>query len=422
MNVHAFSVKKHRKEIDMRGIVFEGLEQYLLGANLFHFMFCIFLILFMRVALENQNNSHMRIWFKRFVVVAFASVFFDMLTYVFDRQTFPGARIGHQISMFLTIFLTAFVGTLWNRFFDIIFRIDNLKIRRWVVYLTPTLIALVLLIINCFNGMMYTISPNNVYTRGDHYWISFTVQYVSFALVIIRALVYDLGVKTLRRRRMRNGILWLGVLTLVFGVFQAISDGKLAVNCLGITTGIFIMFVRFQDEQITNDILTTLHNRYALDTHINDKMKEYASGNRKGSALYFIMMDVDNFKSINDVYGHNEGDEVLRSIAFQLKKVGMKYKAELFLARYAGDEFCAVFESPSRERVDELVSDIKNEVSLLSEERGHHMSISVGYAAYAGKNMDIETLFELADKALYIDKFGAKPENIPQEIETDVEI
>jgi diguanylate cyclase (GGDEF)-like protein len=205
-------------------------------------------------------------------------------------------------------------------------------------------------------------------------------------------------------------------------VFQAISDGKLAVNCLGITTGIFIMFVRFQDEQITNDILTTLHNRYALDTHINDKMKEYSSGNRKGSALYFIMMDVDNFKSINDVYGHNEGDEVLRSIAFQLKKVGMKYKAELFLARYAGDEFCAVFESPSRERVDELVSDIKNEVSLLSEERGHHMSISVGYAAYAGKNMDIETLFELADKALYIDKFGAKPENIPQEIETDVEI
>ena len=410
------------KEIGMRGVVFEGLEQYLLGANLFHFMFCIFLIMFMRVALENQNNSHMRIWFKRFVIIALASVFFDMLTYVFDRQMFPGARLGNQVSMFLTIFLTAFVGTLWNRFFDIIFRLDDHRVRRWLIYLVPTFIALILLIVNCFNGMMYRISDDNIYIRGEHYWISFTVQYISFVFVIIRSLIFDLGVKTLRRRRMRNGILWLGFLTLVFGVFQAISDGKLAVNCLGITTGIFIMFVRFQDEQITNDILTTLHNRYALDTHINDKIKEYSAGHRRGNTLYFIMMDVDNFKSINDIYGHNEGDEVLRAIAFQLKNVGLKYKTDLFLARYAGDEFCAVFESPSRERVDELVSDIKNEVSLLSEERGHHMSISVGYAAYAGKNMDIETLFELADKALYIDKFGAKIENIPQSPECDVQI
>lgn len=392
----------------MRGLAFQTMEQYLLGANLFHFGFCIFLIVFMRIALENQNNSHMRIWFKRFVVIALTCVSFDMLSYVFDMQTFPGARLGNHISMFMSVQLTALVGSLWMRFFDIIFRIENLRIRRWVVYMIPTNLATIMLIYNLFTGRVYTIGEDNIYTRGDLYWLSFTIQYIPYLLVIIRALVYDLGVKTLRRKRMRNGILWLGFLTLIFGTLQALSDGKLALHCLGMTTGIFIMFVRFQDEQITNDTLTTLHNRYALDNHVIDKMKEYATGMKRNNRLYYLMMDVDDFKSINDHFGHNEGDDVLRSIAFRLKKVGLKYKADLFLARYAGDEFCAIFESPSKERVDELVRDIKTEVSSLSEEMNHSISISVGYTVYAGKEMNMEMLYDLADKALYIDKYGVK--------------
>ena len=392
----------------MRGLAFQTMEQYLLGANLFHFGFCIFLIVFMRVALENQNNSHMRIWFKRFVVIALTCVSFDMLSYVFDMQTFPGARLGNHISMFMSVQLTALVGSLWMRFFDIIFRIENLRIRRWVVYMIPTNLATIMLIYNLFTGKVYTIGEDNIYTRGELYWLSFTIQYIPYLLVIIRALVYDLGVKTLRRKRMRNGILWLGFLTLIFGTLQALSDGKLALHCLGMTTGIFIMFVRFQDEQITNDTLTTLHNRYALDNHVIDKMKEYATGMKRNNRLYYLMMDVDDFKSINDRFGHNEGDDVLRSIAFRLKKVGLKYKADLFLARYAGDEFCAIFESPSKERVDELVRDIKTEVSSLSEEMNHSISISVGYTVYAGKGMSMEMLYDLADKALYIDKYGVK--------------
>ena len=384
--------------------VFHSCEQYLLGANLFHFLFCIFLIVFMRVALENQNNSSMRIWFKRFVVVALVCVIFDGLSYVFDMQSFPGARLGNHIAMFGAVLTTALVGSLWNRFFDVIFRIENLKLRRWIVYMIPTVAALILLLINIPTGILYYITEDNYYVRGEYYWISAALQYISFILVIIRAVVYDLGVKTLRRRRMRNGILWLGILTLVFGSLQILSDGKLALHCLGMTTGVFIMFVRFQDEQITNDTLTTLHNRYALDGYLTDKIKGYATGSRRNHKLYFIMMDVDKLKMINDRFGHNEGDEVLRAIAFQLKKVGIKYNTDLFLSRYAGDEFAAVFETTEPEKVEELKKDIKEYVSELSRGREHPISISVGYAEYAGKAMSLETLFELADKWCYIDK------------------
>ena len=387
-------------------------EDYLLGANLFHFGFCIFLIGFMRIALSNQNNSFMRIWFKRFVIVALFSVFFDMLSYVFDMQSYPGARVGNQVAMFLAVLSTALVGSLWNRFFDIIFRIENYKVRRWIVYLIPSVLTLIMLINNIFTGHVYTIGEDNFYTRGHLYWLSFSLQYISFVLVIIRALVFNLEVKTLRRRRMRNGILWLGLLTLAFGILQALTNGKLALHCLGMTTGIFIMFVRLQDEQITQDTLTTLHNRYSLDSYLTEKLKDYPSGKRRNYSLYYVMMDVDDFKQVNDMYGHNEGDELLRAIAFQLKKVGVKYKTDLFIARYAGDEFSAIFETDRPDKVEQLKNDIKVAVSELSRGRDHEVTISVGYAAYAGKKMSMETLFELADKALYIDKYGAKLEKI----------
>lgn len=380
---------------------------FLLASNLFHFVFCIILVSYMIHAVRIQSNSSFKLKFIGFMALALACLITDMLSYVFDMQSFPGARLGNHISMFLSVFLTALLGTKWLCFFDTIFRIEKNKVSRRIICYMPTFLTLVMLVVNLFTGYIYTIGPDNVYTRGEGYWISFVLQYISFVLMILKALIYDLEVKTIRRKRMRNGILWLSGLTVVFGVMQALLGGVIALHCLGITTGIFIMFVRFQDDQITIDTLTALNNRYALDTYLSGRMKDYVSENKKNQTLYFIMMDIDKFKLVNDLYGHQEGDEVLRSVALKLKKVGLIYKSGLFLARYAGDEFAAVYETADPKAVRRLIKDIKAAVSEIVLD-DMTLTISVGTAAYAGKDMPMEQLFELADKALYIDKFGAK--------------
>ena len=386
---------------------FNSLSEALLASNIFHFAFCIALVSYMIHALRSQNNSHMRSRFVMYMCLVLVYLFADMFSYIFDMQTYPGARIGNHISMFLSVLLTAYIGTTWLSFFDTIFRIDNFKIRRRLVYMIPTFLIFVMLIVNLFTGYVYEIGPDNVYRRGEGYWISFVLQYIGFFLIIIRALVHDLGVKTMRRRRMRNGMLLLSSLTIIFGVWQALMGGVIAVHCLGITVGLFIMFVRFQDDQITIDSLTLLNNRYALDSYIAGRMKDYAAGNMKTQNLYFLMMDVDKFKLVNDIYGHKEGDNVLRSVAEQLKKVGIVYKSKLFLSRYAGDEFAAVFETDNPKLVRQLVSDIKASVSeIMIEDRP--LTISVGVSKYSGREMPLEQLFELADKALYIDKYSEK--------------
>ena len=195
---------------------------------------------------------------------------------------------------------------------------------------------------------------------------------------------------------------------LVFGVLQYIGGGKVALQCCGICAGMFIMFARFQDDQITNDILTGLNNRYALDTYIEDKFKVYHDGLHSGNQLYLVLMDINYFKKINDEYGHVEGDKALKTVATTLKAVGSRYRSSLFLARYGGDEFAAVMESNSMRKVEKLCNDIKEMLAVETESFEYNLTLGAGFALYTGSSMSLDTLYTIADKALYEDKDRVK--------------
>lgn len=383
------------------------MADYLLASNLFSFIFCIVMVAYMIFSLGSQEGSHTRHEFLKFMFFVVFCLAADMMTYVFDMQAFPGARILNHVFMFLSILLTAVVGTKWLFFFDVIFHINSCRKRRFIVYIIPTVLTIIMLVANLFTNFIYVIGEDNIYHRGDGYWLSFILQYIAYPIIILRAAVPTLDVRTMRRRRMRNAVLWLSLLTLVFGTLQAIMGGVVATHCFGITIGAFIMFIKFQDDQISIDSLTALNNRYALDTYLADKLKDYSAGSKKNQTLYFLMMDLNNFKYVNDTYGHMEGDRMLREVANKLKGLGAGYKSRLFLARYAGDEYAAVFEATDISAVRALVKNIKACVADVSID-DFRLGIGVGVATYAGDSMSQEMLIELADKALYIDKFGAK--------------
>ena len=120
--------------------------------------------------------------------------------------------------------------------------------------------------------------------------------------------------------------------------------------------------------------------------------------------LYLVMMDVNYFKRINDIYGHVEGDKALKTVAATLKKIGAEYKSELFIARLGGDEFSAVFESESERRVNQLCLDIQENLRSETEKSKYLLTVGTGFALYTGKTMAIDELYERADKALYENK------------------
>lgn len=387
------------------GFLYVNLDNFsLLIANLSSFVFCIFMVVFMRSVLETQNNSNARFIFKRLIVVVVACLTADMMTYIFDTRVFFGATFFNHVSMFFSVLLTVYVGSVWHLFFDATFHVDAAsKTRKWI-YMIPVFTAFICLFVNLFTGWLFYFDSNNVYFRGPFVFVSFFLQYFLLGALIIRAVFFRFNVKTIRYAKLRISFILVGSISLVFGLFQILALGKIALHCFGVTASIFIMFLRFQDDQITNDLLTGLNNRYALDAYIEDKIKIYHDGMHGRNQLYLVMMDVNYFKRINDIYGHLEGDRALKSVALTLKKIGSTYKNNLFIARFGGDEFSAVFESNSEHRVIELCNDIKNTLKRETESEKYHLTIGTGYALYTGKNMSISALYKMADKALYEDK------------------
>ena len=302
----------------------------LFTANIFSGFFCIALVVYMRFALNNRNNYRLRFFFKRFLEIAIAALVADTLSYGFDRHLFAGARELNYIATSASIVLTCVVGFVWNKFFDIVLHVKGKKMLRTVIFATPIFLSLALVVANVYNGWFFVIGEDNVYTRGSLAFVYFIMQYFGFFAVAVRAIFHRFKVRTLRYVKLRNSFIWAGSAMLLFSAFQIVGGGSVALQCCGITAGMFVMYSRFQDDQITNDILTGLNNRYALDTYLEDKMRSYHTGTHSGKRLYLMLMDVNSFKEINDEHGHIEGDKALKTVAATLKAIGMRYRSSLF--------------------------------------------------------------------------------------------
>jgi diguanylate cyclase (GGDEF)-like protein len=114
------------------------------------------------------------------------------------------------------------------------------------------------------------------------------------------------------------------------------------------------------------------------------------------------MLDLDDFKIVNDSFGHKVGDRVLREVARLIQAQLREYD---FLARYAGDEFVAVVQELAESQVEELRTRIENAVSEFSlhvrAERRARVGISIGTATYGPDGETLDQLLIAADQAMY---------------------
>lgn len=149
------------------------------------------------------------------------------------------------------------------------------------------------------------------------------------------------------------------------------------------------------------DELTQLSNRRYFEEYFH-KSWELAKRNKVNISI--IMCDIDLFKEVNDTYGHQAGDFVLKNIA-QIMKKTLKRETD-FVARYGGEEFIIVLYDTNTEIAEELCQNIQKNIKSNSfEYKGENIeniTVSFGISTTIPKNKDSsEELIKLADKALY---------------------
>ena len=147
------------------------------------------------------------------------------------------------------------------------------------------------------------------------------------------------------------------------------------------------------------DSLTSLPNARRLHVRFEE---EVSRARRTGNPFQVIMLDLDDFKLVNDTFGHKVGDRMLREVANLVHAQLREYD---FLARYAGDEFVAIVNDATVEQVEELRERIERTVSDFSIDvraQGRaRVGISVGSAVYGVDGETLDQLLVAADQAMY---------------------
>lgn len=156
-------------------------------------------------------------------------------------------------------------------------------------------------------------------------------------------------------------------------------------------------------EELQRDGLSGLYNKMAMQTLVKQTLQQAPPD----ASYAFFILDIDDFKTVNDTCGHIMGDEVIADFAGRIKR---QFRANDMIGRIGGDEFAVLVPVHSREWVAEKAATLG--ASLWYEFQAHdktaRISASIGVAISPEAGTDFETLYHNADKALYATKDKGK--------------
>ncbi len=211
------------------------------------------------------------------------------------------------------------------------------------------------------------------------------------------------------------------VVAIVAEVFVNLKCDRLVLST-GFKIGVFLfgvfqvndflrLYISYRDKKIQADTykklaytdnLTNIGNRQFFSEKINSYIKS-------GPSAYFILLDIDNLKYVNDNFGHKYGDAIIRILPVVVSSVfDKKYKLEIF--RVGGDEFFVIYESPKQIELNVMLENLSSEYSNYDVGGGvNNFGVSYGYCYYDfERGDDLQKIINIADKNMYQNKSNKK--------------
>ena len=271
---------------------------------------------------------------------------------------------------------------------------------------------------------LYTVSPISIENKSIGYMIIVTslnefiyhilteVLFISFFMIFGVSLAYryhsllskEILIPISKLNESTNIIIKTNAMTARVGVYNNDEIGELAKNFNVMLDNLYKTHEELHRQKdflaykAHHDGLTGLPNRVLF----NDRLElAITKATRKESVLSVFFLDLDHFKQINDTYGHDAGDEVLKIFAERLRE---SIRAEDTLARMSGDEFMIILEDHVNPKTSEVVAEkiinaMSEEITLGDEKV--HLSTSIGIALFAKDAVSPQELIKKADLAMY---------------------
>lgn len=246
-------------------------------------------------------------------------------------------------------------------------------------------------ILSAFTGLIFKVTSNNIYTHSSFYWIyilSFSFSILYFILISLSESKKQFGLN-------RIFILILP-LFLLFGLLFQYLGNNLRIIWLCTAIDVILMYTIYMEYTQNLDSLTRVLNRKYYESKL--------SLLHEPSVIFFV--DVNDFKSINDTYGHIYGDQTLKNVGNILIET-FSQKGECY--RIGGDEFSAILPYKGT-NPQEYIQKIQKKVKQHQNEDERFPFLAIGYATFQ-KNDNIDSVIEKADQMMYENKANIKKQS-----------
>ena len=261
-------------------------------------------------------------------------------------------------------------------------------------------VMIIMLVVNVFTGFLFYVSDDGVYHRGNAFILTYIMPYIYVLIACIRTLKDLFDESYVGDKRSLKLLVIFPLAPAVAGLLQ-FKYPRLPVACGVLAIATLIMYLNWIDQLISLDPLTGLNNRKQLDHFYDHWMKNHG----ETESIYLMMIDADKFKSINDTYGHVQGDKALKNIAEALRQGCRILPKRANIARYGGDEFAVMFETNDTEDIDRLTTSIREKLDVINDRTRipYTLTISIGVAPSDGTT-SLKQLVNKADEAMYEEK------------------
>lgn len=227
-------------------------------------------------------------------------------------------------------------------------------------------------------GWVISIDSSNLYHRGKLYAIYITISFLSILFCIISTLRTDF-----RYYAKPSLILSATLAFLVIGIGLQIINSEIRTDYLCVAIANYFFFNHRRKLVLQLDGLTSLLNRGCLEKDLDNI--------RMPTGV--LLMDVNDFKQLNDTYGHATGDSYLRAVADVIRNVFGRYG---MCYRYGGDEFCVLL-TKDTEHAQQRIRTLQEQLSEKQEADSLFPSVSIGYARYDQSCSHIQKVLQEAD-------------------------
>lgn len=342
-------------------------SEYILRLDIIIFSLLLLLFVVIFLIKKNQDNSIEHILFLALTLSVIVMLLLEIPYIIVNGNPYLkklNLGINTLYHMLQSIPLVLYAGLV-----DYVLNQNKKQTKQILLHWIPfVMVTIALPVLNLFFPLFYTIDETGTFRRQLLMPLLFALPYIPI-IVVIRVLF-------LKQNRVDTTLqyaLWFLPLPALVASFFQILANRLTLTWPFITLGIVGLGLALQQKRLTEDYLTGAYNRQHLDAYLQLKLRN-CKPNKTFSAF---LIDVDNFKRINDEFGHKTGDDALIESVRIFKS---SVRSSDFVGRYAGDEFVIVFDTTDQTNLENLASRIHQTADKFNASSGkfYTLTYSIG--------------------------------------------